>query len=78
MTILQERTPGVFRSAAQYSITHKIMDLMTFDLTNNPWRCGEIFDAIVTDPPYGVRAGAKRLGRKPGISPRDSITAMKE
>ncbi|KAH8994734.1 hypothetical protein EDB86DRAFT_3064674 [Lactarius hatsudake] len=29
-----------------------------------PWRCGGLFDMIITDPPYGVRAGAKRLGRK--------------
>jgi tRNA (guanine10-N2)-methyltransferase len=40
------------------------MDLMTFDVTRNPFRLGQMFDAIVTDPPYGVRAGAKRIGRK--------------
>ncbi|KAH8982687.1 hypothetical protein EDB92DRAFT_1819775 [Lactarius akahatsu] len=40
------------------------LDLCTFDITRNPWRCGGLFDAIITDPPYGVRAGAKRLGRK--------------
>ncbi len=27
------------------------MDLSTFDVTQNPWRCGELFDAIITDPP---------------------------
>ncbi|CEQ43013.1 SPOSA6832_04905 [Sporobolomyces salmonicolor] len=32
----------------------------------HPFRVGELFDAIVTDPPYGVRAGAKRLGREEG------------
>ena len=61
---------------------------MTFDVTRNPFRMGQMFDAcvltgrvlpsgdpwltaplpplcrIVTDPPYGVRAGAKRIGRK--------------
>lgn len=31
---------------------------------HNPWRIDGFLDAIVTDPPYGVRAGAKRLGRK--------------
>jgi len=41
-----------------------VVDLCTFDITRNPWRCGGLFDAIITDPPYGVRAGAKRLGRK--------------
>ncbi|PCH43385.1 tRNA guanosine-2'-O-methyltransferase [Wolfiporia cocos MD-104 SS10] len=57
--------PGIIRAAAQYGVAGRIVDLCTFDVTRNPWRCGELFDAIITDPPYGVRAGAKRLGRKP-------------
>ncbi|KAF5389449.1 hypothetical protein D9757_004270 [Collybiopsis confluens] len=78
----KETTPGVFRAASQYGVIQRILDICTFDVTNNPWRCGELFDAIVTDPPCnfvhsfyqvcsllmpfqdGVRAGAKRLGRK--------------
>ncbi|KIJ67993.1 hypothetical protein HYDPIDRAFT_126592 [Hydnomerulius pinastri MD-312] len=58
------KTPGIVRAAAQYGVANRIMDLCTFDVTHNPWRCGGLFDAIITDPPYGVRAGAKRLGRK--------------
>lgn len=60
----KEKTPGIIRAAAQYGVDSRIMDLCTFDVTHNPWRSGCLFDAIVTDPPYGVRAGAKRLGRK--------------
>jgi tRNA (guanine10-N2)-methyltransferase len=76
------------RAAAQYAVRQRILDLCTFDITRNPWRCGALFDAIITDPPCklssrlrrqnerttmsksdlfsvdGVRAGAKRLGRK--------------
>lgn len=63
------KPPGVIRAAAQYGISSRILDLCTFDITQNPWRLGELFDAIVTDPPYGVRAGAKRLGRKRDLSP---------
>ncbi|OBZ70811.1 tRNA (guanine(10)-N2)-methyltransferase [Grifola frondosa] len=58
------KQPGIIRAAAQYGLSERIVDLCTFDMTRNPWRCGELFDAIITDPPYGVRAGAKRLGRK--------------
>jgi len=75
------KTPGIIRAASQYGVVSRIMDLCTFDVTNNPWRIGGLFDAIVTDPPCnviimrlkrcdlycsadGVRAGAKRLGRK--------------
>lgn len=60
----KEKQAGVFRAAAQYGVAARVVDLCTFDVTHNPWRCGDLFDAIVTDPPYGVRAGAKRLGRK--------------
>jgi tRNA (guanine10-N2)-methyltransferase len=58
------KTPGIIRAAAQYGVAERIIDLCTFDVTRHPWRCGGLFDAIITDPPYGVRAGAKRLGRK--------------
>ncbi|KAJ9113655.1 hypothetical protein QFC22_005964 [Naganishia vaughanmartiniae] len=58
--------PGVFRAANQYGVRDKVLDCLTFDVTRNPWRRGELLDAIITDPPYGVRAGAKRLGRKEG------------
>ncbi len=46
-----EKKPGIVRAAAQYGVSQRIMDLCTFDVTRNPWRCGELFDAIVTDPP---------------------------
>ncbi|KAI9455436.1 tRNA guanosine-2'-O-methyltransferase [Lactarius psammicola] len=60
----KEAKPGILRAATQYGVRQRILDLCTFDITRNPWRCGGLFDAIITDPPYGVRAGAKRLGRK--------------
>ncbi|KAE9411183.1 RNA methylase [Gymnopus androsaceus JB14] len=70
-------TPGVFRAASQYGVSSRMIDICTFDVTNNPWRCGELFDAIVTDPPYGVRAGAKRLGRKKELD-ADRLTLYHE
>ncbi|KAF4620526.1 hypothetical protein D9613_000293 [Agrocybe pediades] len=66
----KQKKPGIIRAATQYGTASQIIDLATFDVTHNPWRCGELFDAIVTDPPYGVRAGAKRLGRKRELSER--------
>ncbi|CAE6483335.1 unnamed protein product [Rhizoctonia solani] len=61
-----DTTPGIQKAAAQYGVLPRILDLCTFDVTQGPLRRGGLFDAIVTDPPYGVRAGAKRLGRKDG------------
>ena len=49
--LFTEKTPGVIRAATQYGTASRVIDLATFDVTHNPWRCGELFDAIVTDPP---------------------------
>ncbi|KAJ6609865.1 RNA methylase [Mycena sp. CBHHK59/15] len=73
----KDQPPGVLRAATQYGVADRIVDLCTFDVTRNPWRRGDLFDAIVTDPPYGVRAGAKRLGRKKELSEAQK-TAIEE
>lgn len=88
-----DQSPGIIRAAQQYGVSQRIMDLCTFDVTRNPWRCGGLFDAIITDPPCtyicliesilyslqlldGVRAGAKRLGRKnPNWKPSEKFIA---
>ena len=39
-------------------------ELLCSDQSLPVWARAEVFDAIVSDPPYGVRAGARRSGRK--------------
>ncbi|RKP07173.1 hypothetical protein THASP1DRAFT_17456 [Thamnocephalis sphaerospora] len=56
---------GVHTNVEQYALHGRVLDTMVFDVKNHPWRSCQIFDAIVTAP-YGVRAGAKQLGRKEG------------
>ncbi|WFD33340.1 tRNA (guanine(10)-N(2))-methyltransferase [Malassezia cuniculi] len=74
---------GIARSAKQYGLQGRILDCAVFDTTHSPWRApfrtssgGGIFDAIVTDPPYGIRAGAKRLGRRDVSQQRDEPHIM--
>ncbi|CAE6420043.1 unnamed protein product [Rhizoctonia solani] len=74
----KEETPGIRKAAAQYGVLHRILDLCTFDITQGPLRRGGLFDAIVTDPPYGVRAGAKRLGRKDGQEMRTEPLVLQD
>ena len=45
------KTPGVQRAAEQYGLLSRLVDCVTFDVTRNPLRRGNIFDAIITDPP---------------------------
>lgn len=66
---------GIITAAIQYGLRDKFLDCLTFDITQHPWRLAMrdasqgapdtgLLDAIVGDPPYGVRAGAKRLGQR--------------
>lgn len=53
----------------QYGLVSKFGDTFVSDLTNTPLRGvsgmnKRVFDAIVCDPPYGVREGLKVLGSK--------------
>lgn len=48
----------------QYGIQNKYLDVMTMDFTHNAFRNNLFFDAIICDPPYGVREGLKVLGAK--------------
>ncbi|KAJ3018266.1 hypothetical protein HKX48_002997 [Thoreauomyces humboldtii] len=50
-------------NAEQYNLTGRIVGTLIADIAHHPWRPRPIWDAIVCDPPYGVRAGAKKLGR---------------
>ncbi|GJN89847.1 hypothetical protein Rhopal_002836-T1 [Rhodotorula paludigena] len=70
---LRGKKTSIKHSAAQYGVSNRIVDTFAFDMTQHPFRTGELFDAIVTDPPYGVRAGAKRLGREKGA---DEVAPM--
>jgi len=47
----EDSSPGIIRSANQYGVASRIVDLLTMDVTQHPWRSGGLFDAIVTDPP---------------------------
>ncbi|GFZ51998.1 hypothetical protein JCM24511_09769 [Saitozyma sp. JCM 24511] len=59
----KETVPGVFRAAEQYGVSNQFLDCLVYDVTQSPLRRGGWIDAIITDPPYGVRAGAKRTGK---------------
>ncbi|WBW71966.1 tRNA (guanine-N2-)-methyltransferase catalytic subunit Trm11 [Schizosaccharomyces osmophilus] len=47
----------------QYRLANSFLDVFTGDVTNCPLRQDFLLDAIVCDPPYGVRAGAKKIAK---------------
>ena len=62
-----------------------VAELVRSDNANSPFFKTATFDAIVTDPPYGVRAGAKksgvssnqRTGKSKGTSEESTPTIIK-
>lgn len=64
---------SISTNVSQYGLDNRVLDTVIFDVCHHPWRSSTRFDAIVTDPPYGVRAGAKKLGRKGGARPLNAI-----
>lgn len=60
---------SVLSNFEKYDLLSAFGDTFISDLTNTPLREGpgvnkRIFDAIICDPPYGVREGLKVLGNK--------------
>ena len=55
-----------YSNYAQYNLQSNFLDNFTSDLTNSPLRIAPWLDAIVCDPPYGIREGAKVLGSRDG------------
>ncbi|ORY30943.1 tRNA guanosine-2'-O-methyltransferase [Rhizoclosmatium globosum] len=60
-------------NAKQYSLEDRILGTVVCDIAHHPWRDCELWDAIVCDPPYGVRAGAKKIAVNPKAPPKTSI-----
>lgn len=58
------RNKNIIANFEQYNLHNMFMDVMTMDFTHNAFRGDFLFDAIVCDPPYGVREGLKVLGAK--------------
>ncbi|XP_036395260.1 tRNA (guanine(10)-N2)-methyltransferase homolog isoform X2 [Megalops cyprinoides] len=51
----------------QYGLEQFYMDVLVSDASKTIWREGKLFDAIVTDPPYGIRESTRRTGSQKEI-----------
>ncbi|KAJ3304742.1 hypothetical protein HDV03_002427 [Kappamyces sp. JEL0829] len=52
---------GIASNLLQYKLESLVLGTMASDFAHHPWRRVPLFDAIVCDPPYGVREGAKKI-----------------
>lgn len=63
----------IITNAQQYNLMGRILGNVVCDIAHHPWREVEFWDAIICDPPYGVRAGAKKIAVNPKLPPRTTI-----
>lgn len=60
----------------QYGSERLYLDVLVSDASKPVWRTAALFDAIVTDPPYGIRESTRRTGsHKDGVKPSDGVFA---
>lgn len=60
---------SIRNNLAGYGLEAYYCDIMVADASRHAmWRTTEIFDAIITDPPYGIREGAKKVGKEEAVT----------
>lgn len=53
---------SILANMHQYNLQHLYMDVVIGDTSQPLWRTVPIFDAIITDPPYGIREATEKIG----------------
>ncbi|MGH0152583.1 UNVERIFIED_CONTAM: hypothetical protein FKN15_063572, partial [Acipenser sinensis] len=51
----------------QYGAEKSYIDVLVSDASKTIWRPRELFDAIITDPPYGIRESTRKTGSQKEI-----------
>ncbi|GFU47395.1 hypothetical protein NPIL_82442 [Nephila pilipes] len=52
----------ILTNMKQYGYESQYLDVLVSDTALPMWRCQSFFDAIITDPPYGIRESTERIG----------------
>lgn len=58
----RQHDESVKANFAQYSLQHRYLDVVVADSSLPNWKPGFKLDAIITDPPYGIREAMERVG----------------
>ncbi|KAF8252288.1 tRNA guanosine-2'-O-methyltransferase [Wilcoxina mikolae CBS 423.85] len=64
---------SVLGNFKQYGLVSRYLDGFTSDLTNTPLRRTRFLDAVICDPPYGVREGLKVLGSRDPAKEKEPV-----
>lgn len=57
----------------QYNMTSHYLDVLVSDITRSPWKAGMVLDAVIADPPYGIRESSEKIGSKSPRQVREGV-----
>lgn len=58
----RQQDESIRANFAQYNLQHRYLDVVVTDSSMPLWKPGFKLDAIITDPPYGIREATERIG----------------
>ncbi|XP_030758341.1 tRNA (guanine(10)-N2)-methyltransferase homolog [Sitophilus oryzae] len=58
----RENDESICANMQQYNLGHKYLDVLVNDFAMVFWKDSLEFDAVITDPPYGIREATERIG----------------
>jgi tRNA (guanine10-N2)-methyltransferase len=64
-SMFQSDDRSIFGNFTHYQMSDKLLGLFRADFMNDNFRPNTLFDAIVTDPPYGIREKCRADGTSP-------------
>lgn len=72
----RQKDETIHNSLRQYGLGQKFVDVLVHDAARHPWSyrprdANGLFDCIITDPPYGIREGCRKIGtqKKMAVDP---------
>jgi tRNA (guanine10-N2)-methyltransferase len=60
----RKKSENIRNNLKQYGLEDKFLDVLVADFSKKYIKENHKFDAIITDPPYGIRERAIKLGNK--------------
>lgn len=61
---MREPDESVKSNLKQYNLQNQYIDVLVADASLPLWRKESLIDAVITDPPYGIREASERIGTK--------------
>ncbi|KJE91746.1 hypothetical protein CAOG_002840 [Capsaspora owczarzaki ATCC 30864] len=69
MMSAKDPTHNARMSFVQYKLESQLLDVVVTDNSHSTFRGNVKFDAILSDPPYGIREAAKKIAQVPNAKP---------